>query len=75
MLRIQSIYSNTNDAVLKDLGLHSKALQQQLDLYSAISHRYSTKFYYEVYPTKLFAGKSIVVRQCLYIALSFLMQI
>ena len=72
MLRIQSIYCETNDAVLKDLRLHSKALHQQLDLYATISHKYVTKFYYEMYQTKLFAGKSVQVRHSLYLTLSFL---
>lgn len=63
LLRIQSIFSKTNDVVLKDLQPHSKALREQLDSYAAIGHRYETQFYYEVYPTNLFAGKSMKVRQ------------
>jgi len=59
ILYIQSIYSQTNNTIVKDLGLHSKALQEQLDRYTAISHKYATVFCYEKYPTKLPAGMSI----------------
>jgi hypothetical protein len=37
MFHILSIYSKNDDAVLNDLQLHSPALRQQLNLYSAIS--------------------------------------
>ena len=58
LLGILSIRSNTNDAVLRDLRLHSEALQQQLDQYSVIGDKYATKFYYEIYETELFGGIS-----------------
>ena len=58
LLGIQSIYSKTNDAVLKDLQSHSPALQQQLSQYTSISGNYETKFYFELYPTPLFGGLS-----------------
>lgn len=61
LLRIQSAYLQTNDKILKELRLHSKPLQEQLDRYNDIGHKYSTKFYYEVYPTKLSGGKSMKV--------------
>jgi hypothetical protein len=61
LLHIQSIYSRTSNTIVKDLGLHSKALQEQLDRYRDISHKYATIFFYEKYPTKLPAGKSIKV--------------
>jgi hypothetical protein len=48
LLGIQSIYSKTNDAVLKDLQSHSPALQQQLSQYTPISGNYETKFYFEL---------------------------
>jgi hypothetical protein len=61
ILRILSIGFDTNDTILNDLGLHSKALQQQQDQYSQIGRRYATKCYYEMYETKLPLGKHIKV--------------
>jgi hypothetical protein len=58
---IKSIFSNVNDAILKDLQIHCKSLQQQLSLYHSISERYNTKFFYELYKTKLFGGQSKLV--------------
>ena len=46
---------------MKNLKLHSKALQEQLDRYNAISHKYTTIFCYEIYPTKLPGGMSVKV--------------
>jgi hypothetical protein len=57
---------------MKDLGLHSKALQEQLDRYSAISDKYATVFCYEKYPTKLPAGMSVKVRHALHISPSLM---
>jgi hypothetical protein len=56
LLGIQSIYSETNDVVLRDLRSHSPALQQQLAQYSTISSKYDTRFFFEVYETVLFGG-------------------
>jgi hypothetical protein len=61
ILRILSIGFDTNDTILNDLGLHSKALQQQQDQYNQISRRYATKCYYEMYATKLPLGKRVKV--------------
>lgn len=61
LLHIQSICYKTNNGILSDLRLNSKILQEQLGRYAAISHKYITKFIYEVYPTKLFTGQSIKV--------------
>ena len=70
ILNIRSIYSETNDIILQDLQSHSKTLQQQLDQYTSISHKYDTKFCYEMYETKLFAGKFMKVCHSLYLILS-----
>ena len=69
ILKIQSIYSETNNTIVKDLQSHSKTLQQQLNQYAPISHKYETKFCYEMYETKLFAGKSMKVCHSLYLIL------
>ena len=70
IFNILSIYSETNDTILQDLQSNSKALQQQLDQYTSISHKYETKFCYEMYETKLFSGKSMKVCHSLYLILS-----
>ncbi|KAF8524260.1 hypothetical protein BU17DRAFT_6911, partial [Hysterangium stoloniferum] len=46
-----SIDHQTNNPILKHLGLHSRTLQQQLTQYNAISFMYHTIFCYEAYPT------------------------
>ena len=61
ILQILSIGFDTTDTILNDLGLHSKALQQQQDQYNQICLRYATKCYYEIYATKLPLGKRIKV--------------
>ena len=65
LLHIQAIYTPTTDIIVKDIELHSKVLQEQLDRYKAISHKYATIFCYEKYPTKLFIGKRVKVRHSL----------
>ena len=70
ILKIKSIYYETNDTIVQDLQLHSKTLQQQLYQYVSISHKYETKFCYEMYETKLFGGKSMKVCRSLYMILS-----
>lgn len=59
LLLIQSIYSDTNNAVLRDLGPHNSALQQQLSQYAAISGTYNTKFFYETLDTVLWKAGGI----------------
>jgi hypothetical protein len=56
LLQIQSIYSQTNDAVLKHLQNNSEFLQAQLSQYASISGNFDTKFCYEVYPTRIPGG-------------------
>ena len=56
LLGIRSIYSETNDAVVQDIRLHSAALQQQLSQYSSISQNYKTKFFFETYDTWQIGG-------------------
>jgi hypothetical protein len=74
LLGIQSIYSETNDAVLQDLRLHSPRLQQQLSQYSSISRNYKTKFFFEVYDTLLPGGFKKRVRLSWIHTLMFLTQ-
>ncbi|KAF8507943.1 hypothetical protein BU17DRAFT_57063, partial [Hysterangium stoloniferum] len=51
LLTYLSINRQTEDPMLKNLGLHSEALQQQLTQYAPISVKYHTIFCYEMYPT------------------------
>jgi len=53
LLLIQSIYSDSNNAVLWDLKPQTAALQQQLSQYAAISGTYNTKFFFETLDTPL----------------------
>jgi len=46
LLRIQSIYSQTNNTVLKHLQRDSEFLQAQLSQYASISGNFDTKFFY-----------------------------
>jgi hypothetical protein len=66
LLGIQSIYSETNDAVVRDLRLHSSALQQQLSQYSSISWHYNTKFFFETFDTPQIGGFKKRVHQLLH---------
>ena len=56
LLRIKSLYSHTNDKVLKDLRRDSPELQTQLSNFALISSRFDTKFLYEAYDTKVYRG-------------------
>jgi hypothetical protein len=60
LLQIQSIYSQTNDAVLKHLRRDSEFLQAQLSQYASISGNFNTKFFYEVYPTQIAGAMQIM---------------
>jgi hypothetical protein len=53
LLRIKSLYSHTNDKVLKNLRRDSPELQAQLSNFASISSRFDTKFFYEAYETKV----------------------
>jgi hypothetical protein len=61
LLQIQSIYSNTNNVVLKHLRRDSELLQAQLAQYAGISRNFNTKFFFEAYPTSLPGGMQSVV--------------
>lgn len=62
LLQIQSVYQNTSDAILKDIGSESHAIDTQLSQYTSISNRYYTKFFYEQMPTLLMGRLSKMVR-------------
>jgi len=61
LLDIQSIYSKTNKTVLKHLQRDSELLQTQLSQYASISGNFDTKFFFEVYPTRIFGGMQRMV--------------
>ena len=56
LLRIKSLYSHTNDQVLRNLRRDSPELQAQLSNFASISSRFDTKFFYEAYETKVVGG-------------------
>jgi hypothetical protein len=53
LLRIKSLYSQTNDQVLKDLRRDSPELRAHISNFTSISGRFDTKFFYEAYETKV----------------------
>jgi hypothetical protein len=61
LLRIQSIYTQTNDAILQHLRRDSEFLQAQISQYASISGTLDTKFFYEVYPTQVLGGMQRLV--------------
>ncbi len=61
MLNVASIFVTTNDRILQHLEKDSEWLQQQLGQYAPISGDFVTKFAYEIYPTPIAVGKTIMV--------------
>ncbi len=60
MLNVASIFLSTSDRILQHLERDSEWLQQQLGQYAPISGDYITKFAYEIYPTPIAVGKTIM---------------
>lgn len=61
LLKVVSIFVKADDKILKNLEPDSEWLQQQLNQYGPISGDFVTKFAYEMYRTRIAAGKSIMV--------------
>lgn len=61
MLKVASIFVAADDKILKHLERDSEWLQQQLGQYGPISNDFVTKFAYEIYPTTIALGRSIMV--------------
>ncbi len=61
MLNLASMFVTTNDRILQHLEKDSEWLQQQLGQYAPISGDFITKFAYEIYPTPIAVGKTIMV--------------
>ena len=60
MLNMASICNN-NKGIIQHLERDSECLQQQLGQYAPNSGDLITKFAYEIYPTSIAVGKSIMV--------------
>lgn len=60
-LNLASMIKNTKPEYLDVLETHSQWLEQQQVQYMAISSRFDTVFFYEVYETVLPGGKSVLV--------------
>lgn len=56
LLNVQSIFRQTNNAIVKQIRKDSDALQRQLSQYLPISANFETKFFYETYRTTLVDG-------------------
>ncbi len=61
MLNVASIFVTTNNRILQHLERDAEWLQQQLGQYAPISGDLITKFAYEIYPTPIAVGKTIMV--------------
>lgn len=72
MLNVASIFMNADDKVLKHLERDSEWLQQQLGQYAPIGGDFVTKFAYEIYPTPIGLGKTIMVSFIPFISIIYL---
>ena len=61
VLKIASIFVTADDKILKHLERDSEWLRHQLNQYGPISRDFVTKFAYEMYPTPIPLGRSIMV--------------
>lgn len=61
MLNVASIFMTTNNGILQHLERDSEWLQQQLGQYAPISSDFVTKFAYEILPTPITLGRTIMV--------------
>jgi hypothetical protein len=61
LLQIQSVFSSTNDTLLRHLERDSEMLQLQLSQFASIIGRFDIKFFFEAYPTRLPGGVQRVV--------------
>ena len=60
-MRIMSLYTNTNNYLLKQLEAHSKGLNDQLEQFKSISTDFETVFFVESYATPLPGYGSMLV--------------
>jgi hypothetical protein len=61
LLNVQSIFRQTNNAIVKQIRKDSDALQRQLSQYLPISANFETKFFYETYRTTLVDGIKLLI--------------
>ena len=61
VLKVASIFVTADNKILKHLERDSEWLQQQLGQYAPISHDFVTKFAYEMFPTLIALGITIMV--------------
>ena len=59
--RLASIFTNTNEEILKHLEKNSEWLENQQTLFLPISNQFETIYFYETYPTPLPGGGSVLV--------------
>lgn len=61
ILKVASIFVTADNRILKHLERDSEWLQQQLGQYGPISSDFVTKFAYEIYPTPIALGRTMMV--------------
>lgn len=71
MLKVASIFVRADDKIVKHLERDSEWLQQQLGQYGPISGDFVTKFAYEMYPTNIALGKTIMVSSTYFFVLRY----
>ena len=58
---LASVFAKTNNEILKHLAKNSEWLEQQQSLFLPISNQFETIYFYEMYPTPLPGGGSLLV--------------
>lgn len=61
LLMVASLFIHTNTRVLDNLKGDSEFLQHQMEQYGPISEKFTTIFAYEIYPTHLPTGSTLLV--------------
>lgn len=74
VLNVASIFLTTNNGILQHLERDSEWLQQQLGQYAPISREFVTKFAYEILPTPIALGNTMMVRKFLFYTGKLLMR-
>ena len=72
MLNVASIFMPADDKILKHLERDSEWLQQQLGQYAPISRDFVTKFAYEMFPTPVALGRTIMASPFRFILANYL---
>lgn len=70
ILNVASIFVTADDRILRHLERDSEWLQQQLGQYGPISGDFVTKFAYEIYPTPIAFGGTMMVSNLFFVSVN-----